>query len=53
MNHVTALFFATLRDRAGINSVELHIPPDTNVAEFKSILIKKYPGLAGSTGSDW
>jgi molybdopterin converting factor subunit 1 len=47
MNQVTALFFATLRDRAGIKSVEIHIPPETNVSEFKSILTKRYPALAG------
>ena len=50
MNQVTALFFATLRDRAGIKSVELQIPPETNVAGFKSILIQKYPALTGLEG---
>ena len=50
MNQVTALFFATLRDRAGIKSVELLIPPETNVADFKAILTQKYPALAGFTG---
>jgi molybdopterin converting factor subunit 1 len=50
VNQVTALFFATLRDRAGIKSVELQIPPETNVADFKAILTQKYPALAGLTG---
>jgi molybdopterin converting factor subunit 1 len=47
MNQVTALLFATLRDRAGIKSVKLQIPPDTNIAGFKAILAQKYPALAG------
>ena len=47
MNQVKTLFFATLRDRAGIKSVELHIPTQTNVADLKTLLIEKYPALAG------
>ena len=47
MNQVKTIFFATLRDRAGIKSVELHIPPQTNVADLKTLLIEKYPALAG------
>ena len=47
MNHVTTLFFATLRDRAGVRSVELQIPSQTNVAGFKSILVEKFPALDG------
>jgi molybdopterin converting factor small subunit len=30
--------------------VELQIPPETNVAGFKSILTQKYPALAGLEG---
>jgi len=47
MNHITTLFFATLRDRAGVRSVELQIPKQTNVAGFKSILVEKFPALNG------
>ena len=50
MNQVKALFFATLRDRAGVRSIELEIPPQTNVAEFKKLLIEKFPALAGMMG---
>ncbi|MFZ1043082.1 MAG: molybdopterin converting factor subunit 1 [Anaerolineales bacterium] len=46
MNLVTTLFFAALRDRIGIKSVELQIPPGMKVAGFKSILTEKYPALA-------
>ena len=47
MNQITTLFFATLRDRAGVKSVELQIPPQTNVAGFKTLLAEKYPALVG------
>ncbi len=46
MNKVTALFFATLRDRMGIKSVELQIPLQTNVMGFRNLLIEKYPVLS-------
>lgn len=47
MNQVTTLFFATLRDRAGVKSVEMQIPLQANVSDFKTILTQKYPALAG------
>jgi molybdopterin converting factor subunit 1 len=47
MNRVKTLFFATLRDRAGVRSTEFEIPPQTNIAEFKGILTEKFPGLQG------
>lgn len=47
MNTITALFFATLRDRAGVKSIQLQIPREFSVADFKILLIKKYPALAG------
>lgn len=37
MNTITALFFATLLDHAGVKSVELQIPLQTNVVNFKTI----------------
>jgi len=46
MNTITTLFFATLRDRAGVKSIELQIPPQTNVANFKTVLIERFPALA-------
>jgi molybdopterin converting factor subunit 1 len=45
MMSVKALFFATLRDRAGVGFVNLQIPAQTNVSEFKSILIQNFPAL--------
>lgn len=46
MNQVTTLFFATLRDRAGVKSVELQIAPQSNIADFRVLLIEKFPALA-------
>jgi molybdopterin converting factor subunit 1 len=50
MNTVKTLFFATLRDRVGVKSIELDILPQTSVAEFKTFLIEKYPALADLMG---
>jgi molybdopterin synthase catalytic subunit len=47
MNTVNILFFATLRDRAGVKSVELQIPLQTKVAEFKTLLVEKFPAISG------
>ena len=49
VNHVRTLFFATLRDRVGVRSVELQIPAQTNIEEFKSILMERFPALRGLT----
>lgn len=49
MTNVKTLFFATLRDRVGVRSIELQIPAQTNVAGFKSMLIEKIPVLKGLT----
>ena len=45
MNTINAHFFATLRDHAGVKSIEMQIPPQTNIADFKALLIEKYPML--------
>lgn len=42
---VRVLFFATLRERAGERQVEMELPDDLRVAEFKEILKERYPGL--------
>lgn len=47
MNIVTILFFATLRDRVGVRSIKLEIPSPTKVADFKALLVEKFPALAG------
>jgi molybdopterin converting factor subunit 1 len=45
MNNVKTLFFATLRDRVGVGFIDLQIPGQTSVAEFKSILTQQFPVL--------
>jgi molybdopterin converting factor subunit 1 len=42
---ITVLFFATLRDYAGIKSIELDLAPETTVQGLKRHLAKNYPKL--------
>lgn len=51
MIHIRVLFFATLRERAGIKSTEIDISNETTVQELKNILVEKYPELKGSMDS--
>jgi molybdopterin converting factor subunit 1 len=50
MSQVKTLFFATLRDRAGVGLANLQIPAQSSVAEFKSILTEYFPALKEFTG---
>lgn len=45
MINIKVLFFATLRDRAGIKSLEMEISPETTVQNLKGLLVESYPGL--------
>ena len=45
MKRIKVLFFATLRDRAGIKYVDLEIPVDTTVQDLKELVVDAYPGL--------
>lgn len=51
MNRVKLLFFATLRDRAGMRSMELDIPSDLTVHGLKEKLSEEYPSLKESMSS--
>ena len=51
MNRITLLFFATLRDRVGIKSMELDIPADLTVQGLKAKLSSEYPSLKESMSS--
>ena len=42
---VKLLFFATLRDQAGIRSTEIEIPIDTTVQGLKERISRDYPKL--------
>jgi molybdopterin synthase catalytic subunit len=51
MNHIKLLFFATIRDRAGVKSLELDIPVDLTVQGLKEKLSADYPNLKESMSS--
>lgn len=51
MNRVKLLFFATLRDRAGVKSMELDVPVDLTVQGLKDKLASEYPNLRDSMSS--
>ena len=51
MNHVKLLFFATLRDRAGMRSMELDVPLDLTVQGLKDKISNEYPNLKESMQS--
>jgi MoaE-MoaD fusion protein len=48
MNRIKILFFATLRERAGVKSLELDIPSDMTVEGLKEKLSNDYPNLKAS-----
>ena len=45
MNQIKVMFFATLRDRAGLKSVDLDIPANMTVDSLKNLVVDKFPGL--------
>ncbi len=47
MNHVTVLFFATLRDKAGVRSASLDLEPGATIGNLKTALVEKFPNLDG------
>ncbi|HSO11835.1 MAG TPA: molybdopterin converting factor subunit 1 [Anaerolineales bacterium] len=51
MNRIKLLFFATIRDRAGVKSMELDIPEDMTVQGLKDKLAEEYPNLKESMKS--
>jgi molybdopterin converting factor subunit 1 len=51
MNQVTVLFFATLKERAGVNRVQLELPHNAHIADLKSILLARFPNLAKAMGT--
>ncbi len=51
MNHIKLLFFATIRDRAGVKTLELDIPVDLTVQGLKDKLATDYPNLKESMSS--
>jgi molybdopterin converting factor subunit 1 len=47
VNKIKILFFATLRDKAGLRSVELELQNGATILELKNRLVLDYPNLAG------
>ena len=47
MNQITVLFFATLRDKAGMRSIKLQIAPGTTLEGLKKLLVGQIPNLSG------
>lgn len=45
-NTVTVLFFASLKERAGVKQTSLELPPGAQVHELKAALVARFPGLA-------
>jgi len=48
MNKIRVLFFATLRQRAGMKSLELEVPDDMDVQGLRGQLSRDYPALEES-----
>jgi molybdopterin converting factor subunit 1 len=44
-DHARVLFFATLRDIAGVRETVIEFPQGTKIAEIKKIVLEQFPGL--------
>ncbi len=51
MNSIKVLLFASLKERAGVNAVNLDLPDDASVKDLKALLAEKYPNLAPALDS--
>lgn len=51
MNKIKLLFFATIRDRAGVKTLELDIPAEMTIRDLKQKLSTDYPNLKDSMKS--
>lgn len=51
MNHIKLLFFATIRDRAGVKTLEMDIPVELTIQGLKDKLSIDYPNLKESMKS--
>ncbi len=46
MNQVRVLFFATLKERAGVRETTLELPESATVGDLKRLLALRFPDLA-------
>ena len=51
MNKVEVFFFAVLRDKAGVMKSEMEIPPKSTIADFKLLVVDRFPEIAGNMES--
>lgn len=51
MNRVKLLFFATLRERMGVKSLDLDVPTDLTIQGLKDRLSEQYPKVKESMKS--
>ena len=51
MNRIKVLFFATIKERAGIKSMDLDIPLNMTIQQLKEKLGTEYPHLKDSLKS--
>ena len=51
MNQLKILFFATLKDRAGVKEAEVVLQPGARISELKKLLVERFPALAPAMGS--
>jgi molybdopterin converting factor subunit 1 len=45
MHKITVLFFATFRDKAGVNRTEIEIPVGATLDDLRMILVERFPAL--------
>jgi molybdopterin converting factor subunit 1 len=48
MNHLSILFFASLKEKAGISRITLELPDSVRVTDLKTVLFETYPALRAS-----
>ena len=51
MNRVKLLFFATIRERMGMKSLDLEVPAELTIQELKHQLSEEYPKVKESMKS--
>ena len=47
-DHAKVLFFATLREKAGIREAVIEFPPGSRIVDIKKQLLEMYPNLKPS-----
>jgi len=51
MNTIKVLFFATLKERAGVREATIEVEPFTQVQDLRSLLSQRFPALAPLLGT--